>query len=247
MCSITGLYTAVVDYTVTNIGTAPVLAQEFIEFTSVFVTPGYTNVPIISSGGGQYVPGGLPANGGQVSGSFIIVLGVQPPFAECPGGVDMVTTLNVDNYVEECPGGDANNTAKAHFCCSSRATGLCPEPCTGPDLKTASVEASCECESYERLESQGTTCMVTAHVLVTNSGSADAGNFRVSIDSSLGNGEATVFGLPAGNSKMVDIEFSFDGDMGACPLDLEVTVDARGQIAECDETNNVSTASACCQ
>jgi len=77
---------------------------------------------------------------------------------------------------------------------------------------------------------------VGALVSVTNVGPADAGPFMVEVD---GVWQAVPGGLPAGQS----ITLWFDASVYQTPwANITVTVDAANQVAEGDESNNVTTA-----
>jgi len=135
----------------------------------------------------------------------------------CPGGCTITATIQI-------PGCPAIVGTPQLVCCPVGPQKLCPT------LTVKSVEGTCECGAYAAREGMKVICtLTTAHVVIVNTGSVDAGPFSIAIASDGVTGTASVPGVPAGGSKNVDVPLKVSRGVreGGC-YDVTVTLKLAG-------------------
>lgn len=153
--------------------------------------------------------------------------GDQPPCGDIIVWVDWVEDVAESN--------EANNQTGIGLCCTGEAPVSPPEgPC--PDLVVDIYRSSCACEQV----GMGTDFESTVSVGVTveNIGTADASSFRIKLTGDGGSKERIINGLAAGAKRTISLGYTFTTPFCGLTENIEVTVDNRESIEECNETNN---------
>lgn len=110
------------------------------------------------------------------------------------------------------------------------------------DLTITSAEANCTCGWNQQ---QQFVCALEVEVVIANNGDASCSDFLLLLETSEGDVRRTLSGLAAGKSRRLTLSLPLDGVV--CPLIYTVTVDAAGDVAECDESNNRVKGEVCCE
>ena len=154
-------------------------------------------------------------------------------FGDQPPCGDVIVWVDWDKDVAES--NEANNQIGISLCCTGGAPVSPPEgPC--PDLVVHIDRSSCTCDPYGGATEAQSEVLVK--VTVENIGTANASSFRIKLTGDSGSKERIIPGLAAGAKRTISLGYTFMTPFCGHTENIEVTVDNRERVEECDETNN---------
>jgi len=212
---------------VVNIGSEPVTSSFDVTLTGIS-HPGSDTVTI------PMPPPVLPGGTIPVTLSFTVppeITGAAP----CP--VNYELTVDSGFAIEEC--NELNNVVPGNVCCYG-------EPQQQGDCTDLTVAlSSVECD----LDYKAGLFEITVEAVVTNSGETTITSpIWVEADSIRGSDTNIIHtDMNPGDTVTREFSITFPINQPICPITVTVEVDYVGFIAECDETNNEDSGTACCE